>query len=211
VASIVVCGGSIIGLSTAMLLARDGHDVTVLERDAAPNPDVPAQAWETWERKGVPQFHQPHNLFSRFRVILDAEIPELVDRLVEAGCVWMNPIANLPPFVEDHDARPGDDRFPYVTGRRPVIEATLAKAAAEHEGVTVQRGVGVAELVTGPAVADGAPHVVGVRTANGEELRAALVVDATGRRTQLADLLVAIGAREPYVETEESGILYKTR
>ena len=33
-----------------MLLARDGHDVTVFERDASPTPDSPDDAWERWTR-----------------------------------------------------------------------------------------------------------------------------------------------------------------
>ncbi len=63
-AAIVVCGGSVIGLATAILLAREGHEVTVLEADGAPVPADAAQAWDRWDRKGVAQFHQPHNLFA---------------------------------------------------------------------------------------------------------------------------------------------------
>jgi glycine/D-amino acid oxidase-like deaminating enzyme len=59
---ILVLGGGIVGLSTAMMLARRGHDVTVFERDSKPLPASPEDAWQGWERRGVAQFRQPHYL-----------------------------------------------------------------------------------------------------------------------------------------------------
>ena len=65
-----------------MLLARDGHDVTVLEGDHEPPPSEAPRAWGVWKRRGVPQFRQPHNLFPRFQHILDAELPEVTELLL---------------------------------------------------------------------------------------------------------------------------------
>ncbi len=45
VSKIVVVGSGVVGLATAMLLAQQGHDVTVFERDDAPIPSSPEEAW----------------------------------------------------------------------------------------------------------------------------------------------------------------------
>src|SRR5919112_731711 len=116
--SIVVCGGGVIGLSTAMMLAADGHDVTVLEADPQGAPAKPAEAWTSWRRKGVAQFHQPHNMFARFRQICDAEIPGMTDRMLAAGCVRVNFLDPLPPDVTDRAPRPVDESLRFITGGR---------------------------------------------------------------------------------------------
>jgi len=209
VSSITVCGGSVIGLSTAMLLARDGHEVTVLERDQTPA-ETADRAWDGWPRSGVAQFRQPHVLLARTRHVLDAELPGLTDELLKAGCVRFDQLDSIPGWQR----QPEDERLWTVTGRRPVAESVLAAAAERTAGVTVRRGVGVTGLLTGPPpppAADGVPHITGVRTADGAELRADLMVDATGRQSRLASWLAAAGAPPLTEEAEDSGFMYFTR
>ncbi len=77
--------------------------------------------------------------------------------------------------------------------------------------MAVRRGVQVTELITGPAAVPGLPHVAGVRTSDGEDLRADLVVDAMGRRSRASELLTRLGAASPHEQAEDSGFAYYTR
>ena len=77
-ARVVMVGGGVVGLCGAQMLARDGHEVTVLERDAAPPPD-PEDAWNGWERRGVNQFRLPHLMLPRWRTLMARELPDVLD------------------------------------------------------------------------------------------------------------------------------------
>ena len=208
---ILIVGSGICGLGTALLLARDGHDVTVLERDADPVPDSPQSAWEHWDRKGVAQFRQPHNFMPGLRLLLEAELPDVPDALARAGASRFDLANPLPPFITDRTPRPIDEKLWTLTARRAVGEWVFATAAAREPRVTIRRGVDVKALLTGPAAIEGVPHVSGARMSNGEEVRADLVVDATGRQSRSPQWLEAIGARRPYEEQEDCGFAYYTR
>ncbi len=188
-ARIIVIGAGVGGLTTAMLLARDGHDVTVLERDPAPPPADADDAWEHWERRGVNQFRMIHMFLPRFRSLLEAELPGCGTRVREARRDPLQPVRRDPRRDDRRDA----------AGRRAVRRAHGAASgggdraracrARQPNGCEVRRGVAVAALRTGRDAADGVPHVVGVRTDAGEDVAADLVVDATGRRSSLPSLL----------------------
>ena len=45
---VIVVGGGLIGLATSLLIAKQGHDVTVLERDPEPPPKTPEEATGGW-------------------------------------------------------------------------------------------------------------------------------------------------------------------
>ena len=198
-ARILVLGGGVCGLSAGLMLARDGHAVTLLERDAAPVPDSPERAWGAWRRAGVPHFKQPHGLQPLARTVLERELPDVVAACLQSGATVGDPLAYMPPTITDRAPRPGDERFRTLQVRRPVLEQALARIADAESGLTVRRRTGVAGLLTQGA--NGSARVIGVRTDGGDELAADLVVDAMGRGSRLPRLLAAAGLEPGADET----------
>src|SRR4051812_38020031 len=109
-ARIVVLGAGMNGLTTAMLLARDGHEVTVLERDPAGPPPLEQQAWAQWERQGVAQFRRAHYMLPRWRAEIQESLPEVLEELLAAGGRRFNAIGAVPEERRG-PMRPDDARF----------------------------------------------------------------------------------------------------
>jgi 2-polyprenyl-6-methoxyphenol hydroxylase-like FAD-dependent oxidoreductase len=205
----IVLGAGLCGLAAGMMLARDGHRVTVLERDAAPVPESPEAAWERWGRAGVAQFRQAHLLQARGRQVLDDELADVRRAFEAAGGLRLDAVDRMPETIADRDPRPGDDRLMTMTARRTTLEQVLGRAAEAQDGLEVRRGVSVKAVETRRA--GGRVHVTGVRDDTGRAHAADLVVDAGGRRSALPAMLADAGAGHVHEESADSGFLYYTR
>lgn len=203
-ARIVVIGGGLIGLATAQLVAMQGHDVTVLERDPAPPPKSAHEAWGGWERLGAMQFRQPHYLLPQGQRLLDEHLPGMARAIRNAGAVPHSMLSALPPGVPDRAPRPGDDKFLTHTARRPVLEQAMAGAAGTL--VEIRRGARACGLLTTRS-----RQVTGVRLQDHAELRADLVIDAMGRASPLPVWLEAAGLYEVAERAEDAGFTYYSR
>ena len=209
-AEIVVVGGGLVGQCSAMLLAADGHSVTVLERDPEPPPRSADVAWNDWSRRGVNQFRMIHYFLPRFRDIVERDLPAVAAALDADGALRFNPLEAVPEQVSG-GRRDGDQRHQSLTGRRPMVEAVVERVAATTPGITVHRGVAVRGVLTADARASTAPHVTGVVTDDGTEHRADLVVDAGGRRSAVPAWLDAVGARPVRERRDDCGFVYFAR
>jgi 2-polyprenyl-6-methoxyphenol hydroxylase-like FAD-dependent oxidoreductase len=205
---VIVVGGGLIGLATSLLIAKQGHDVTVLERDPEPPPKTPEEATGSWARPGVMQFRLVNFLMPRGRQLLDEQLPEVTALLAASGAPRYNGLATMPPSVADRAPRPGDERFATLATRRQLLEYAMATVA--EPAVDVRRGVHVTGLLS-----NGRRRVTGVQLGgsdhHGGELPADLVIDASGRRSPLPGWLAAIGAGAPAEESEDLGFVYYGR
>lgn len=201
--NVVVLGGSIAGLSAALMLAGDGHEVTVLERDPAPPPEIAAE----WDRPAVPQFWQAHSTMAGGRAILARRLPEVLSALLGHGAVEHPLQSYVPPTASGIvDPEQLADLVPLAC-RRSLFEWELRRHAAEHPGVDLRTGVAVAGLRWRPG---SVPRVTGVTTREHGSLAADVVLDATGRRTALPRWAREVGV-EIVERDEDADIVCYTR
>jgi 2-polyprenyl-6-methoxyphenol hydroxylase-like FAD-dependent oxidoreductase len=193
-------------------LARDGHEVDLLEADPAPLTDDPLQAFEAWTRKGAPQVWHSHAFLARLRNLLRDEVPDFHRALLERGAYEVRFGENLPPTLKEFRAEPEDEDLTLLACRRITFEWVLRSIVEREPGVRWHGQARVTGLEGEPQ--DDLVRVSGVRvhTDAGERtMPAELVVDASGRRSPLVSWLRELGARPPEVEQEDCGIFYCSR
>jgi 2-polyprenyl-6-methoxyphenol hydroxylase-like FAD-dependent oxidoreductase len=99
--SVCINGAGFAGLATALLLAADGRDVTVIDRDPAPPCGGPEMSWASWDRRAVRQFRQTHAYLGLARLLIRRELPRLWTRLLEAGITEHNLATHPPAGIQD--------------------------------------------------------------------------------------------------------------
>jgi 2-polyprenyl-6-methoxyphenol hydroxylase-like FAD-dependent oxidoreductase len=203
VADVIVIGAGVAGLGTALALGRDGHRVTVLERDATPLPEGPDDAF-WWDRRGAPQVRHSHMFLARLRNVLRDHYPDVREALLGAGATELT-VGDMLPVGMDATPHDGDADLAMIACRRTTFEWVLRCKVLEQDNVTFRDGV----VVDGVLADKG--RVVGVRTAEGEEIRADVVVAANGRRSEFPRWAREAGLGEIDEVTEDTGIVYWSR
>jgi 2-polyprenyl-6-methoxyphenol hydroxylase-like FAD-dependent oxidoreductase len=207
---IAIVGGGAGGSFAALLLARAGHEVLVLEQARLePAPDVESAAAAAF-RPTAAQIVQPHIVMSRCRVLLRERLPDVYDGLLAAGVAEAPLWTHMPASLADTTARPGDERLTTLMTRRSTIDWVLLRAVSSEPGVTRRCGVRVTGLRAAPGGPGEPPQVTGVRTDHGDQ-PAELVVDATGRRSPIDRWLGEIGAPPTATRWAECGVAYYSR
>jgi 2-polyprenyl-6-methoxyphenol hydroxylase-like FAD-dependent oxidoreductase len=195
--NVTVMGAGVAGLAAALLLARDGHRVHLVERD-----DVGFECDEDptrWRRKGVPHFLQPHAIIPRGRNEMRLHWSDVYQSLLDAGAHEVDARPKLPGV-----AQPDDEELQYLAVRRPMIERALRQAVLAEESITVLSGA----RVTGVRVTR---QRVSALEVDGSPLATELLVDAAGRRSEAPHWLEQAGVDVGPVLSSDCGVVYYSR
>lgn len=195
--TIVILGAGMAGLATALTLARDGHQVTLVELDPLGD-SAPDQAF-TCERKGISHFQQPHAFIPRGRLELMDHFPDVYASLLREGAHDIDARRKLPGEVE-----PADSVLQFMGVRRPLIEWALRRAVLAQAGIEVLSGISA----RGIRLVAGSVAAVDV---DGRAIATDVVIDAMGRRSPVRGWLEQQGVALSPLQRGECGVIYYSR
>ena len=204
-ANVTIIGGSISGLACALLLARDGHDVVVFDKDDV-RPGALEELAARGLRTGAPHAVQAHACLARARLVLRERLPDVLASMYDEGVVDL-PLPP-PPSLGARDDVPVDPDLVFLMVRRSVTEWALRQAADRQARLQIRSG----EAVTGLRVQEApTPRVTGVVLATGETQSADIVIDASGRRSLSIDWLPTDVRAHLAVSSDDCGMVYFSR
>lgn len=190
----VVVGAGMGGLFATAAIAPYFREVVVVERDHPNGPEP---------RKGVPQGNHFHVLLPGGMDAMTEWFPGFDNDLIEAGSIPMTAGREFYVYSKEgksysmftHRPEPIDGDQMYVQ-TRPLLEDRVRARVTALDNVKFRYET----IADAPIMVEGA--VRGVTLADGEQLGADLVVDASGRNSRTARWLPTIG----YDEVPESHI-----
>ncbi|HET7889099.1 MAG TPA: FAD-binding monooxygenase, partial [Bradyrhizobium sp.] len=199
----IVIGASMGGLLAARAVSDFYQHVTVLERDAFPEQDVP--------RKGVPQGQHAHGLLARGRQVIEDFFPGWTDEVVASGgargdiandTIWIGHGVTLKTAPSD---------LVGLLAPRPVLEGHVRRRLLSHPNVKAIANCSVRGLIAD----NGRSAITGVRVSiegrAEQTMTADLVIDASGRGSSSPAWLEQLGYARANEERVEIGIGYTTR
>jgi 2-polyprenyl-6-methoxyphenol hydroxylase-like FAD-dependent oxidoreductase len=157
-------------------------------------------------RKGTPQARHGHGLLAGGYQIMERLFPGFGQELIANGALPADVVANARWYQMGGYKAQFQSGIEGILMSRPLIEAVIRRRVLAIPNVTVFEN-SVNALVANVDQT----QVTGVRLANDEELRADLVVDASGRGSRAPHWLEALGYAKPVEEHVKIDVGYATR
>ncbi|MFF4319241.1 FAD-dependent oxidoreductase [Streptomyces sp. NPDC001568] len=199
---VVIVGGSIAGMLAAAAVKEHVDSVEILEAHDLPAGPEP--------RTGVPQAAHIHWLQAGGAEAIDTLLPGSIDRLLAAGAHRIPVTTDMVIFSPEGWYRRWQRATHYViTASRDLTDLVVREEVLKDSRVTVRGNTRAVGLLGDRHAVRG----VRIRDADGveAELRADLVIDASGRASRLPRWLARLGIANLAEEHLDSGMVYASR